>query len=180
MCRPRPSSASFLALEPLHVGIESIEALAPELLESTDPVVDRLEPPGVQLVESLLPRLAHGHEPDLAQYAQMLGDAGLGDAESPRQLVHRALPPLEPGEDAPALRLGDRVERVRRGCGSCHERKIFPYRNITSLNTTFRRLPQTANGRNAEPCCTAGARSSGRCFSQAITPTRSPGRCLAT
>ena len=68
--------------------------------------MDRLEPPGVEPVEALLPRLAHGHELDLAQYAQMLGDARLGDAERPRQLVHRALPPLEQGEDAPALRLG--------------------------------------------------------------------------
>src|SRR5688572_14765333 len=126
MCCPRPSSASFLALESLYVGIESIEAPAPELLESTDPVVDRLEPAGVELVEALLPRLAHGHEPDLAQYAQVLGDAGLGDAECPRQLVHRALPPLEQCEDAPALRLGDRVERVRRGRGSCHEEKYMP------------------------------------------------------
>src|SRR5688500_14329477 len=130
MCRPRPSSASFLALEPLHVGIESIEALAPELLESTDPVVDRLEPSGVEPVEALLPRLAHGHELDLAQYPKLLGDAGLGDAERPRQLGHRALPPLEQGEDAPTLRLGDRVERVRGGGGSGHEEKICPYRNI--------------------------------------------------
>src|SRR5688572_30258519 len=131
MCCRRPSSASFLALESLHVGIESIEALAPELLESTDPLVDRLEPPGVEPVEALLPRLAHGHEPDLAQYAQMLGDARLRDAERPRQFVHRSLPPLEQCEDAPALRLGDRVERVCCGRGSCHERKICPYRNIT-------------------------------------------------
>src|SRR5687767_2454757 len=113
MCCPRPSPASFLALESLHVGIESIEALAPELLESTDPVVDRLEPPCVEPVETPLPGLAHGHEPDLAEYAQVLGDAGLRDAERPCQLVHRALPPLEQGEKAPALRLGDRVERVR-------------------------------------------------------------------
>src|SRR5678816_3399545 len=103
MCCHRPSSASFLALESLHVGIESIEALAPELLESADPVVDRLEPPGVEPVEALLPRPAHGHEPDLAQHAQMFGDAGLGHAERPGQLVHRALAPLEQCEDAPAL-----------------------------------------------------------------------------
>src|SRR5687768_838083 len=143
MCCPRPSSASFLALESLHVRIESIEALPPELLESTDPVVDRLEPPGLELVEALLPRLAHGHEPDLAQYAQMLGDAGLGDAERPRQLVHRALPPLEQCEDAPALRLGDRVERVRRGRGSCHERKICPYRHMAMAGRWPARFART-------------------------------------
>src|SRR5688500_12359136 len=131
MCSLRPSFPSLPALECLHVGIESIEAPAPELLESTDPVVDRLESPGVEPVEALLSRLSHGHEPDLTQDAQVLGDTWLGDAERPRQFVHRALAPLEQREDAPTLRLGDGVEGVGGGCGSCHDRKICPYRNIT-------------------------------------------------
>src|SRR5437667_2249299 len=102
----------MLLLELLHVLVEAIEALVPELLEADDPIVDRLEAPGVEPVEALLAGLSHAHQSHLAQHPQVLRRARLGDAERSRQLVDRALAALEQSEDPPALRLGDRIEHI--------------------------------------------------------------------
>src|SRR5437660_77335 len=55
----------FLLLEFLEVLVEAVEALLPEPLERLDPVVDRLEPPGVELVQPAPPRAADADQPHL-------------------------------------------------------------------------------------------------------------------
>src|SRR5579863_4721004 len=102
----------LLFLQFLHIGIEPVKALVPEMLEPADPLVNGLEPSRVQAVAPLLPRLPHSHQSHRPQHAQVLGGAGLRDPQRVRQVVHRALTPLEQQQNLPALRLGDRIECV--------------------------------------------------------------------
>src|SRR2546425_11394317 len=95
----------LLLLEVFDVLVEAVERLVPEPLEPADPGVDRLEPPRVERVDTLLPRLAHAHQAHFAQHAEVLGGTRLRHAQRARPLLHRALPLLEEREDAPALRV---------------------------------------------------------------------------
>src|SRR5439155_8084575 len=47
------------------------------------------------------------------------------------KLIDRTLAPFEKDEDPPPLRLGNRVECIRGGGGSCHEPNICPYRHMS-------------------------------------------------
>src|SRR6266513_1402392 len=111
----------LLLLKFLHVFVEPVEVLVPVLRESDDPLVQRLEAARVEAVEPLLPGLADPHETHFAKHAQVLRRARLRDPQRAGQLVDRTLAPFEQSEDPPALRLGDRVERIRGRSGSCHE-----------------------------------------------------------
>src|SRR2546428_5550092 len=127
-------SASLLAsaamcmlplLKLLHVCVEPVEVLVPVLLEANDPLVHRLEAARVETVEPLLPGLADPHEPDLTKHAQVLRRAGLRDPQCACKLIDRTLAPFKQHQDPPPLRLGNRVERVRRRGGSCHGLKKY-------------------------------------------------------
>jgi pimeloyl-ACP methyl ester carboxylesterase len=107
-------------LEVLHVGVQTVEALVPEPLEPAGPLVDRSQPAGVEAVQALLARLAVPHQPDLPEHPQVLGRARLGHPQLLGQLGHRPLTRPQQHQDLPALRLGDRVEDVRRRRCSCH------------------------------------------------------------
>jgi hypothetical protein len=50
----------------LRVAVEPVEALRPELLETTDPLVDRPQPSSVERVEALLAGLPDLDEAHLA------------------------------------------------------------------------------------------------------------------
>jgi hypothetical protein len=85
----------LLLLKFFYVLVEPVEALVPELLKSGDPLVDRFETARIEAIEPLLSISADTHEPDLAQYAQMLRGAGLRDPQRAGELVDRSLAPLE-------------------------------------------------------------------------------------
>src|SRR5438445_13872099 len=111
----------LLLLKLLHVLVEPVEVLVPVLLEANDPLVHRLEAAGVEAVEPLLPGLAGPYQSPLAEHAQVLRCARLRDPQCAGKLIDRAFAPFEESENPPPLRLGNRVERIRRRGGSCHE-----------------------------------------------------------
>src|SRR5438552_15448926 len=110
----------LLLLKFLHVLVEPIEVLVPVLLEANDPLVHRLEAARVEAVEPLLPGFADPHESHFAKHAQVLRRARLRDPQCARKLIDRTLATLKKGEDAPPLRLGNRVERIGGRGGSGH------------------------------------------------------------
>ena len=119
-------------LEVLHVLVQPVEALVPEALEPAAPLVDRSQPAGVEAVQALLARLAVPHQPDLPEHPQVLGRPRLGHPQLLGQLGHRPLTRPQQHQDLPTLRLGDRVEDVRRRCGPGHAIIIFLYRHASS------------------------------------------------
>src|SRR5918999_393627 len=123
-------SAAVIRLLPplklLHVPVEPGEAATPKLLEPAYPLVDWPEAPRVEAVEPLLSLSADPDEPYLTENAQVLGGARLGDAQRPRHVVDRAFTAFEQREDPTTLRLGDRIEHVGGGRGSCHARQHIP------------------------------------------------------
>src|ERR1700674_2093912 len=131
------ATSLLLVLKLLHVLVQPVEALAPELLEPASPLVDRLEATRIEAVEPLLSRAADSHQPHLAEHTQVLGGARRRDAQGARQVVHRALMTLEYREDPTALRLGDRVEGVRGGGGPWHVVIICPYGQIRQPDLSF-------------------------------------------
>jgi hypothetical protein len=52
----------------LHVRVEAVEGLVPELLETADPLVDRTQAPGVKSVEPLFADLANADQAHLSQH----------------------------------------------------------------------------------------------------------------
>src|SRR3977135_488189 len=68
--------AVLLALKLLHVLVEPVEALAPELFEPADPLVDRLQAARVEAVEPVLTHPTDAHEAHLSKHAQVLGCEG--------------------------------------------------------------------------------------------------------
>src|SRR5438552_5289305 len=120
----------LLLLKFLHVFVEPVEVLVPVLLEADDPLVHRLEAARLEAVEPLLPGLADSHESHFAKHAQVLRRARLRDPQCASKLIDRTLAPLKKDENPPPLRLGNRVERIRRRGGSCHGRNICPYRHM--------------------------------------------------
>src|SRR5713101_2803165 len=122
----------LLLLKFLHVLVEPVEVLVPVLLEPNDPLVHRLEPARVEAVQPLLSGLAYPHESHFAKHAQVLRSARLRDPQYACKLIDRTLTPLKKGENPPPLRLGNGVERIRRGGGSCQVPNICPYRHMSS------------------------------------------------
>src|SRR6185312_6747059 len=87
------------------VRVQPVEALVPELLESTRPLVNRSQPAGVESVQPLLACLALLQQSDLPKHAQVLGRPRLGHPQLVGQLRHRQLAPR-------------RSTRICRRCGS--------------------------------------------------------------
>ena len=121
-------SSCLCLLEVLHVRVQPVEALVPEPLEPACPLVDRSQPAGVKAVQALLACLAVPHQPDLPEHPQVLGRPRLGHPQLLGHLGHRPLTRPQQDQDRPALRLGDRVEDVRRRRCSCHGAIICRYR----------------------------------------------------
>src|SRR5262245_37180354 len=129
-------------LDLLEVIGQAVEALRPEALERLDPVVDGLEPIGVELVQPPPARAAHADQPDLPQHPQVLGGLRLPEAECPGDVIDRPLAAGEQVEDLAAPGFGHRVEDVRSRRRACHAANIFRYGNISS----------TVAGRNRWRC----------------------------
>src|SRR6476619_612327 len=55
-------------LEVLHVGVQPVEALVPEPLETAGPLVNRSQPAGVKVVQTLLACFAVPHQPDFPEH----------------------------------------------------------------------------------------------------------------
>ena len=68
---------------------------------------------GLQPVETPLRIGAHGHQPGLPQYPQVLGHRGLAGTEPADQLAHRALRLAEQVQDGPPPSLGQHLEHSR-------------------------------------------------------------------
>src|SRR5947209_3119064 len=124
-----PGGPAFL-IEVLHVGVQPVEALAPEPLEPTGPLVDRSQPTRVEPVEALLARSAIVYQPHLPEYPQVLGRPWLSHTQLSRDVSDRPLAAPQQHQDVPALRLGNRVEDVRRGRCPCHRRTSYSYTSM--------------------------------------------------
>src|SRR6202165_2789117 len=131
------ATSLLLVLKLLHVLVQPVEALAPELLEPASPLVDRLEATRLEAVEPPPSRAADSPQPHLAEHTQVLGGTRRRDAQGARQVVHRALMTLEHRQDPAALWLGDRVEGVRGGGGPWHVVIICPYGQIRQPDLSF-------------------------------------------
>src|SRR6185503_895359 len=94
----------------VEVALEGVEAVGPQPPVGREPRVDLGERRGAQHVEAPLRVLADLDEPALAQDAQVLGDAGLAQAEQRDELADRARALEQEVEDAPARRLGEHLE----------------------------------------------------------------------
>src|SRR5262249_21255121 len=126
----------LLFLEFLEHAIELVEALRPGALVGLHPVVDRLQRPAVEAVESLPPRVPHLDGSDFPQHPPAPRDLPPGEAELGDEVVDRALAAGEDVEDLPAPRLRDRVERVRRRRCPCHGGIIYRYRNMSRRSSS--------------------------------------------
>src|SRR6478735_8418397 len=143
-CRCHRSLLLSCLLEVLHVLVQPVEPAGP--------LVDRPQPAGVEAVQPLLAGLAIPHQPDLAEHPQVLGRPRLGDPQLLSQLGHRQLAPTKQHQDLPALRLGHRVEDVRRRRCTCHGHIIFRYRHASTpvedereMGSPSTRQPSTAS-----------------------------------
>lgn len=98
--------------EALEVGIQSVEAAVPELLEPTRPFVDGTQSPRVETIEALFAHLARRDESYFAQHTQMLRRLRLRHAETLGEIGNRSLAIAQQGQDLPTSRLGNRIERI--------------------------------------------------------------------
>jgi hypothetical protein len=92
--------------------------------------VQRAEGFGFGAVEHVAAVAAGGDQADVLEYAEVLGDAGLFEAERVYDVAYGALFASQEGEDSAATRFCDSVESVGGGGGARHERTIYPYRNM--------------------------------------------------
>src|SRR5690606_16080870 len=63
----------FLLLKLLHVFVQAVEALGPELFEPDHPLVDRLQPARFEGVHALLPVAPDTDQPHLPQHSEVFG-----------------------------------------------------------------------------------------------------------
>jgi hypothetical protein len=89
------------------VSLEGVEALAPERPIGLQPPVDLGQGLRAQGVEAPLGIDPDSDEPGVPQHPQVLGHAGLAEAEPGHQLVHRPLAVPQQVEDVTAMRLGE-------------------------------------------------------------------------
>jgi hypothetical protein len=90
--------------------LEGVQLPAPEAPVGLEPLVqllERLRPEGVQAPLGVRPDL---DQPRLAEDPQVLGHAGLAEAEPGDQLVHRSLTLSQEVEDVTAVWLGEHLE----------------------------------------------------------------------
>jgi hypothetical protein len=94
----------------VQVPLEGVEALAPERPVGLQPPVDLGQGLGLQGIEASLGIDADPDEPGVPQHPQVLGHAGLAEAEPGHQLVHRPLALPQEVEDVTAVRLSEHLE----------------------------------------------------------------------
>jgi hypothetical protein len=132
-CRLVTVSSWFLVLLVLELGdaiVEPVEGRVPRALEGAHPVVDGLQCWTVDAVPAVSTVGADEHETDGTQHTEVLGHLRLSEAEPIDELSHGGLPVAQGIEEDTTARLGDGVERVRRGCCASYVSIIFRYRNI--------------------------------------------------
>jgi hypothetical protein len=71
--------------------LKSVEALEPERLVMSDPIDERPESIRLDPVVDEATLVPFGYKASTAKRGQVLGDGGLGDVESRRQVLHRSL-----------------------------------------------------------------------------------------
>ncbi len=129
---------------------------------------------------ALLAGLAVPHQSDLPQHPQVLGRPRLSDPQFPRQLGHRPRTRPQQHQDLSALRLGDRVEDVRRRRRSWSLSRVRPLWRLadpahrhtvirgiitgsrSELVSLFRDARYWFNDRVRETMPTTGRRNGGR------------------
>jgi hypothetical protein len=92
----------LLAFEVFDDPVESVEALAPELVVPGDPGGFFLEPARPELAGADAPDFLRDHEPGLLQHADVLLHAGQGHVEAAGEVADRGVGAAELLEDAPA------------------------------------------------------------------------------
>ena len=108
-------------MSPFEVALEGIEARVPQPAVWRQPGVELGQRSGVDLVHPPLRVRSDADQPGLAQYPQVLGGAGLGQAELAHELVDGPWPLAQQLDRRAAVRV--RESEPRR----CH------IRNITDL-----------------------------------------------
>jgi hypothetical protein len=136
--------------------LDSAELVAPKALEGFGPLMERTEGFGLGAIEHVAAVAADGDQADVFEDAEVLGDAGLFEAERVYDVAYGALLESQEGEDSAATRFCDSVESVGGGGGARHERNIYPYRNmsrdffsLTPLGAGFRAVAVGSSGKGS-------------------------------
>jgi len=111
----------------------AVQLVLPIALESFSELVQRADGRGVGAIETVAAVAADAHKIDMAQYAEVLGDGRLVEADGCDNFAHLVLIVRQKEEDLPAPGLGNRVEGVGGGCCPGHgEDNTCRYRNMSS------------------------------------------------
>jgi hypothetical protein len=94
------------------VRLETVEAAVPELSVGLEPGVELDERLGSEPVQPALPVHPDGHQPGLAEDAQVLRHEGLADAEREDQLADGRLAPPERVQEVAPTRFGEDLQHV--------------------------------------------------------------------
>src|ERR1700682_1422084 len=125
--------------------------MGPVTLISLHPIFHGLQLRRAQPVQPVLTALCDGHNPDLAQYAEMLGYRRLRDLHSRNDIAYRPLPAIvEKIDDLSPPRFRDCIENIGSGSCSRHACIIFPYRNICQEKRFF--LPSESSQSTLSLC----------------------------
>src|SRR5215211_2523617 len=119
---------TFLARSALRALLNAAELMAPMLFEFLSPIMHRLEPLGLQLIQPLLALLSHGNDADFAKHPQMLRDRRLWNSQAHNQSTNGQCPFV--GEDVDDLSppgLGNGVKHIGSRRSARHATFIFPY-----------------------------------------------------
>jgi len=108
------------------VGAQAVQALRPQAAVGGQPGVEIGQRLGPDPVQPTLAVGAHLHQAGLLQHPQVLGHRRLAERQRPHQGAHGAFTVAQQVEDAPAVGLGQRLDRRHPGHAS-----VCLYRNIS-------------------------------------------------
>jgi hypothetical protein len=110
--RRSPTISWLDAFHVVEMSFQRVEAAAPGGPVGRQPLVDLAERLGPDPVQAPLRVGAHLDQARLAQHPQVLGNAGLADAQRGHQVADGLLPLAQQVQDPPPMRLGQYLEHA--------------------------------------------------------------------
>src|ERR1017187_3424469 len=110
--------------------LHSLQLMLPVALEGSGPLVKRAQRFGIGPVQLLTALAAHATQPHVAQHAQVLGDGRLLQTEGCHNRCDRPLGFGKIAQDIAPARFSHRVESIRGGGRSCHDKTIYSHMGI--------------------------------------------------
>jgi len=137
----------------LRAFLHASKLMPPITLKCAGPFMQRLYGIGVGSIKHLSALPSYIHKTDFQQHPQVLGDGRLREIESGDDVVDGALLRYKERKNVAAAGFGHGIEGVGSGGGARHEKSIFPYRNMSSINFEgriggfgIRHLPSATTG----------------------------------